>query len=211
MKTGASFSGGETAGMWTASAYKLLLLETLLYNGASYSDYDAQAAIENSDNAAGYRLFLNAGTQSGMQSAIDAFGMSHTEPGGSDPTFTTTSGPDCIKLLKNLVQPGKLSAGQRSYVLNLMRNVASDQRWGVGAAADKGDDFANKNGWLSIDNSNGPGETDNGLWAVTSLGVVKIGGDQVLMAVLTKHQPDMATGVQLVQNIAKAIAPVVSG
>jgi hypothetical protein len=31
------------------------------------------------------------------------------------------------------------------------------------------------------------------------------------MAVLTKHQPDMDTGVRLVENIAKAMAPVVSG
>ena len=44
-----------------------------------------------------------------------------------------------------------------------MRNVEADQRWGVGAAADKGSRFANKNGWLSIDDSNGPGETDDGL------------------------------------------------
>jgi hypothetical protein len=137
--------------------------------------------------------------------------MSHTTPGASDPTFTTTGAPDCIKLLNNLVSPGVFSAEQRSYVLGLMRHVEADQRWGVGAAADKGTDFANKNGWLSIDDSNGPGETDGGLWAVTSLGVLTIGGDPVLMAVLTKHQPDMATGVHLVENLAKAIAPTVRG
>ena len=42
-----------------------------------------------------------------------------------------------------------------------MRNVEADQRWGVGVAADPGTDFANKNGWLNIDD-------DNGLWAVTA-------------------------------------------
>jgi hypothetical protein len=210
-KTGASFAGGTTSGMWTASAYKLFLLEALLLRGSSYSSYDAQSAIENSDNAAGYRLFLDVGTQAGMEEAFETFGMTHTKPGSSDPTFTTTGAPDCIKLLKNLVEPGHLSASQRNYVLGLMRNVEADQRWGVGVVADKGTDFANKNGWLSIDNSNGPGETDDGLWAVTSLGVVQIHGDQVLMAVLTKHQPDMATGVHLVQDLARAMAPVVSG
>jgi beta-lactamase class A len=210
-KSGARFSGGQTAGMWTASAYKLFLLETLLLHGSSYSDSDAVAAIENSDNAAGYRLFLDAGSQSGMASAFRSFGMTHTVPGSSDPTFTTTGAPDCMKLLHNLVSPGVFGKGQRNYVLGLMRDVEADQRWGVGAAADKGTDFANKNGWLSIDDSNGPGETDHGLWAVTSLGVVTIGGDQVLMAVLTKHQPDMATGVHLVENLAKAMAPAVSG
>jgi hypothetical protein len=210
-KTGAGFSGGTTSGMWTASAYKLFLLETLLLRGSSYNDSDATAAIENSDNAAGYRLFLDAGTQSGMAGAFQSFGMTHTTPGASDPTFTTTGAPDCITLLKNLVDSGPFSKSQRDYVLGLMRNVESDQRWGVGAAADKGTDFANKNGWLSIDNDNEPGETDNGLWAVTSLGVLTVGGDQVLMAVLTKHQPDMATGVHLVENLAKAMAPAVTG
>ena len=34
--------------------------------------------------------------------------MTHTVPGTSDPTFTTTGAPDCIKLLKNLVDPGPL-------------------------------------------------------------------------------------------------------
>lgn len=210
-KTHASISGGQTSGMWTASAYKLFLLEALLLHGASYSDDDAQAAIENSDNAAGYRLFLDVGAQSGMASAFQRFGMTHTVPGNSDPTFTTTGAPDCIKLLRNLVAPGVFSTQQRDYVLGLMRNVEADQRWGVGVVADKGTTFANKNGWLSIDDSNGPGETDGGLWAVTSLGVVTVGGDQVLMAVLTKHQPDMETGVRLVQDIARAIAPVVRG
>lgn len=210
-KTGVSFSGGQTSGMWTASAYKLFLLEGLLARGVSYSESDAVSAIENSDNAAGYRLFLDLGSQSGMASVFQSFGMTHTKPGVTDPTFTTTGAPDCIKLLKNLVGPGHLAEDHREYVLGLMRNVEADQRWGVGVVADKGTTFANKNGWLSIDNSNGPGETDNGLWAVTSLGVVRIGGDQVLMAVLTKHQPDMETGVRLVQHIAKAIAPVVRG
>ena len=96
---------------------------------------------------------------------------------------------DCITLLKNLVKPGRLSASARSYALNLMEQVEADQRWGVGVDADAGTDFANKNGWLSIDNNNGPGENDNGLWAVNSVGVIRINGQQVLMAVMTKAPP----------------------
>ena len=47
------------------------------------------AAIENSDNAAGYRLFLDAGGNAGIEPASQRFGMNHTVPGASDPTFTT--------------------------------------------------------------------------------------------------------------------------
>jgi hypothetical protein len=191
----------------------LLLVEGLLARG-SLSDSeaaDATTALENSDNVAGYQLFLDLGGRPGVQQALDRFGMTHSVAGESDPTFTTTSASDYLKLLKNLVQPGAFSASARSYVLGLMHNVEADQRWGVGAAADKGTTFANKNGWLSIDDSNGPGETDNGLWAVTSVGIVTIGGDQVLMSVFTRHQPDFGTGVRLVERLARTIAPAVRG
>ncbi len=71
-----------------------------------------------------------------------------------------------------------------------MRNVESDQRWGVGVTADPGTDFAKQNGWLGVDD-------DNGLWLVNSTGVVTIDGQQVLMVVLTQHDSDFATGVNL--------------
>jgi hypothetical protein len=91
-----------------------------------------------------------------------------------------------------------------------MANVEPDQRWGVGVAADRGTTFYNKNGWLSIDDSNGPGENDDGLWAVTSLGIVRCSGDRVLMAVLTRHNPDFQDGVTLVEQLAKPLAGYVT-
>ena len=85
--------------------------------------------------------------------------------------------------------------------------IEADQRWGVGVVADAGTTFANKNGWLSIDDSNGSDEDDNGLWAVTSVGVVTVHGQTVLMAAFSQHQPSMAAGVTLVQDLARAIIP----
>jgi hypothetical protein len=215
--TGASFAAGATSGMWTASAYKLFVLETLLLRsqqqGTTLSDTQvaqATSMIENSDNEAGYDLFLAAGGNAGLSSAAAAFGMSHTVPGRTDPTFTTTSAMDYLMLLKNLVHAGPLSAASRSFVLGLMRDVEADQRWGVGVVADPGTDFANKNGWLSVDNTNGPGEDDNGRWVVSSVGVITVHGQQVLMAAFSEHQSSMAAGVTLVQNLAEAVAPAVA-
>jgi Beta-lactamase enzyme family len=217
MRTGARFSAGATSGMWTASAYKLFVLETLLLNcqqaGAGLSSGEltqATTMIENSDNVAGYALFLAAGGNAGLAAAAARFGMTHTVPGRSDPTFTTTSANDYLELLKNLVAGTVLSAYSRSLTLNLMRNVEADQRWGVGVVADRGSDFANKNGWLSIDNTNGPGETDNGLWAVNSVGIVTVHGQQLLLAVFTRHQSDYQTGINLVQALTKAMTPAVT-
>lgn len=217
-RTGQRFAAGRTSGMWTASAYKLFCLSALLIgrsaSSLSGSEVDsAQRAIENSDNVAGYQLFLDAGGRPGLESAADRFGMHHTVPGESDPTFTTTSGPDYLKLLEAVVGRTKndpLGHSARQFILNLMGEVESDQRWGVGAAAEKGTKFYNKNGWLSIEDGNGPGEDDGGLWAVTSVGVVTVAHQRVLMAVFTRHQPDYATGVSLVNRLAKLIAPAVA-
>ncbi len=215
--TGASYSAGATSGMWTASAYKLFVLETLLLHdqqqGTTLSDTQVDQAttmIENSDNEAGYDLFLDAGGNAGLSAAAAAFGMTHTQPGRTDPTFTTTSAADYLVLLRNLVTTtGPLSAASRSFILGLMRDVEADQRWGVGAVAEPGTDFANKNGWLSVDNTNGPGEDDDYRWIVTSVGVVTVHGQQLLLAAFSEHQPSMADGVTLVQDLARDVVPVV--
>lgn len=215
--TGAHYAAGESAGMWTASAYKLFVLETLLLlrqqEGETLSDdetAEATSMIENSDNKAGYDLFLEIGGNAALSSAASTFGMTHTVPGGSDPTFTTTGALDCLALLRNLVTKGPLDSDSRSFALGLMRDVEADQRWGVGVVADPGTRFANKNGWLSVEDSNGQDEQDDGRWITTSLGIVTVHGQQVLMAVLTQHQPSFDEGVQLVEQLAKAVVPAVS-
>ena len=214
MATGAAYSAGSTSGMWTASLYKLFLLEILLHQqgGPLVGSEGSEAVpmIENSDNVAGYEEYENVGERSGEQAGYAALGLMHTTAGVADPAFTATSAMDCLTLLRNLVQNGPLTAASRAYALNLMENVESDQRWGVGVDADPGTDFANKNGWLSIDNDNDSGEDDDGLWAVTSAGVIRVHGQQVLMAVLTRHQPDFETGVKLVEALAQAMKPLVS-
>lgn len=215
--TGASVTAGATSGMWTASVYKLLVLETLLWqheqSGTTLSateDAEATTMIENSDNEAGYDLFLDIGGNTGEAAALTAFGMTHSAPGISDPAFTTTSASDALALLQNLVSASSpLDANSRAYALGLMQSVEADQRWGVGVVADPATTFANKNGWLSVDNENVPSEDDNGLWITTSVGVVTVHGQQVLMAVFTQHQASMDSGVALVQQLATAATAAV--
>ena len=213
--TGRSFTAGQRSGMWTASAYKLFVLETLLWQRhgplTGYEAAEAEPMIENSDNKAGYSLFLDAGGNAGLEAAARRFGMRRTVPGASDPTFTRTSAADFLILARNLVvKHSPLTPSARKYALALMADVEADQRWGVSAAADKDSRFYNKNGWLSIDDDNGPGETDDGRWAVTSVGIIRCDHQQVLMAVFTQHQPDMGTGVKLVEKLARTIAPAVT-
>lgn len=215
--TGARYSFGAKQGMWTASVYKLLVLETLLLRhqqeGATLSTgelAEATRMIENSDNVAGYQLFLDAGGNSGLANTAERLGMRHTVPGRTDPTFTTTSAQDCLAMLRALRGSGPLDATSRSLALRLMRGVEADQRWGVGVLADPGTSFANKNGWLSVDDSNGPGEDDDGRWVVNSVGIVTMHGHAVLVAVLTQHQHSFSDGVRLVQKLARTIRPVIA-
>jgi hypothetical protein len=85
-----------------------------------------------------------------------------------------------------------------------MTNVEPDQRWGVGAAADPGTDFANKNGWLGVDD-------DDGLWVVSSVGLIEVGGHHVLLAVLTQHDADLTDGIHLVQSLSRTVASALRG
>lgn len=215
-KTGSTYVYGARKGMWTGSVYKLLVLESLLIerqnSGGWFSSgelADITAMIEHSDNAAGYRMFLDAGGSSALAATARRLGMRHTSIGISDPTFTTVSARDGLAMLSCLVKPGLLDRRSRAFVLSLMRSVQADQRWGAGVLADPGTTFENKNGWLSVDNSNGPGEDDDDLWVVSTVGIVRYHGQPLLVSIFTKHNPDFESGVRLVERLARIAAPAV--
>ena len=215
-QTGAHYGYGATSGMRTGSVYKIFVLEALLLQhqdeGTQLTDDEVGLAtpmIENSDNKAAYQLFLDVGGNDGLITAARRLGLTHTVPGQADPALTTMSAQDGLTLVKNLVTNRPLSQYSRGLALGLMHNVESDQRWGVGAVADPGTSFAIKNGWLQVDNSNGPDEDDNSLWLVNSVGVVTVRHQQVLIAVFTQHGQSLDGGINLVESLAKAIAPAV--
>jgi hypothetical protein len=211
LTTGASYQYGASAGMNTGSIVKLDILETLLLqdqdSGTVLSSSQVATAttmIENSNNDSAETLFEEIGGRTALLAANPRLGVSaSTMPGPGDYWgLTTTDAADQIRLLKNLVIAGPLTAASEQFILGLMRGVEADQRWGVGVVADAGTTFANKNGWLAVD-------ADNDLWLVNSLGIVTIKGQTVLMAVLTQHDASFNVGIALVQSLATAIAPAV--
>jgi beta-lactamase class A len=215
-RTGTQFVFGARGGMWTGSVYKLLVLETLLMQRQAAGSWlssaevaDATAMIERSDNDAGYRLFLDAGGTGALAATAHELGMRQTVVATTDPALTTMSARDGLALLGGLLRGGVLDQRSRAFALNLMRGVQADQRWGVGVLADAGDQFANKNGWMAVDSNNGPGENDGGLWLANSLGIVRVDGRPLLVSIFTRHNPDLDTGVRLVERLARAAAPAV--
>jgi len=214
LDTGAAADVGATSGMTTASVVKLQLLETLLLehqaSGTTLTDAEDDAAtamIEHSDNDAAESVFWYDGGRATIVSHEAALGLSTTltVPGSDDYWgLTTTSAAQQLVLLHDLVDSGSpLDAKSRAYALGLMREVEADQAWGVSAAADHGTDTALKNGWLGVDD-------DGGRWAVNSVGVVTVDGDTLLIAVMTQHDDDYASGVSRVETLARAAAAAVT-
>jgi len=71
LNTGQSIAAGAGSGMTEASIVKLDILETALYHrqqtGYDFSEDDAEAMMENSDNAAADRIFDYDGGNGGLQ------------------------------------------------------------------------------------------------------------------------------------------------
>jgi hypothetical protein len=208
--TGRLITAGARRGMITASLIKVELLETLLLRHQrsgtplAYEERaECQEMIENSDNDAADSIYWDDDAGVGLDGAERPLGLSpeRTKPRGDDYWgLSTTSAAEQIALLKDLVLPtSPLLPTSRRFALHLFENVEADQRWGVPSVADKGSTYAVKNGWLPIDD-------DDDLWAVTSDGVVQVGGHTVLMSVMTQHDLSMGDGVDLVERLARLAA-----
>jgi beta-lactamase class A len=210
--TGAQYAYGPTSGMPTGSVAKLLILEAYLLHfqdAGETPDGDLGATlaamIQESDNDAADSLYAALGSTAGASDMLPRLGLQATTLGPDDQWgLSTTNAADQLRLLQNLSSADSpLSAASQNYALDLMRSVDPEQRWGVGAASDPGTQFANKNGWLNVDD-------DDDRWLANSLGVITVHGHQVLMAVLTQHNDNLAGGIQLVESVAATAASAVA-
>ncbi|WP_329066466.1 hypothetical protein [Streptomyces sp. NBC_01429] len=86
-----------------------------------------------------------------------------------------------------------LGAASRSYVRGLMGGMADGQDWGVSAAAAA---TGLKNGRLS--------RSATGVWDINSIGRTEADGHGYLLAVLSKGNVSMESGIALVEAAAKA-------
>jgi beta-lactamase class A len=206
--TGASAEyGGGT--FETASIVKVDILAALLLQAqdagrhltAQEKAY-ATAMIENSDNDAASALWRAVGGADGLDAANRRLGLTATA-GGDGPLWglTRTTAADQLTLLRQVFgEDSALSAASRTYVRQLMEHIAEDQDWGVSAAAD-GSAWALKNGWLR--------RSTTGRWIVNSIGRVTVGGDDVLVAVVSHGNATEEAGIALVEAAARAAVPAV--
>jgi hypothetical protein len=189
----------------TASIVKVDILATLLLQhqaaGTTLSEEQGELAtqmIENSNDDAASDLWYGVGAAAGIADANVRLGLGHTTPGaGGYWGLTSTTVSDQLTLLSDLTSAhSPLTATSRSYELSLMREVESDQAWGVTEAATRGTSSAVKNGWLP----------DPQLWVINSVGVIHHAGHVLLVAVLSDDQPSEGAGIA--QDEAAAVAAV---
>lgn len=193
----------------TASVAKVAILVTLLTEAQhegrplTVGEQDlARRAIEYSDNKAADALWSIVGGAVPVAHTLHKLHLRHTDVlDALGWGLTRTTARDQVRLLSALTgDAGDLSEERRSYALDLMSHVAPEQAWGVSAAADDpDDDVALKNGWL-------PRSTDGKLWIVNSIGRVRTGGRDFLIAVMSDHHVSSTAGIEVVERAARISA-----
>ncbi|MFF6951957.1 serine hydrolase [Streptomyces iakyrus] len=188
----------------SASIVKVTVLATLLWDAKKTNRYLtdrettlAKAMITKSDNAATSTLWKQLGMTK-IKGFLSAAGMTQTKPGANGywglTQITVTDEQKLLKLLtaKNAV----LSDNSRAYIIKLMGQVVSSQRWGTPYGVPSGVTVAVKNGWLQ--------RSTNG-WRVHSVGAFKGGGHDYVMTVLSHGNSTMNYGIATIQAVAKVI------
>ncbi|WP_435280719.1 serine hydrolase [Streptomyces koelreuteriae] len=188
----------------SASVVKVTVLAALLWDAKKSNRYLtdrenslAKAMITKSDNAATSTLWKQLGMTK-IKGFLSAAGMTQTKPGANGywglTQITVTDEQKLLKLLtaKNAV----LSDNSRAYIVKLMGQVVSSQRWGTPYGVPSGVTVAVKNGWLQ--------RSTNG-WRVHSVGAFKGGGHDYVMTVLTHGNSTMNYGITTIQAVAKVI------
>jgi beta-lactamase class A len=188
----------------SASTVKVTVLATLLWDAKKHNrtlttreSTLAKAMITKSDNDATSTLWKQLGLTK-IKGFLSAAGMTQTKPGANNywglTQETVTDEQKLLKLVtaKNTV----LSDNSRAYILKLMNQVISSQRWGTPSGAPSGVTVHVKNGWLQ--------RSTHG-WRVHSLGTFSGGGHDYMMSVLTQDNSTMSYGITTIQGVAKAI------
>ncbi|QIJ62795.1 serine hydrolase [Streptomyces sp. JB150] len=188
----------------SASVVKVTVLAALLWDAKNQGRYLtereaslAKAMITKSDNASTSTLWKQLGMTK-IKGFLAAAGMTQTKPGANGywglTQITVTDEQKLLKLItaKNTV----LSDNSRAYILKLMSQVVSSQRWGTPYGVPAGVTVAVKNGWLS--------RATNG-WRVHSIGAFKGGGHDYTITVLTHGNSTMNYGITTIQNVAKVV------
>ncbi|MGW7465721.1 serine hydrolase [Streptomyces xantholiticus] len=204
----------------SASIVKPIVLGALLHaTGGDLSEEEqdlARKMIVNSDNQSTYVLWDMIGPD-GIQDFLDQAGMTNTavdEAGFMGLTQVTARDQAILLELLTGEDDAVLDEEERAYVLELMRDVQEDQRWGAPAGAPSDADVQVKNGWLQRSEENLMNPWDRGDWKVHSMSAITGRAYDYGLVVLTENNrvpedehPEVGWGygMDTIESVAKAI------
>lgn len=188
----------------SASVVKVIFVAALLQlaeeEGRELSQEEqdrAWAAITVSDNDAATAIRDQLGNER-IQAFVDEIGMANTvivDPWGS----TQLTSEDQVKLLRMLTNDTDniLTAAHKAYLLDLMANVADDQRWGTPAGVPAELTVQVKNGWVpSAGWQNSIGSFDGAVGEVQK---------DYMMAVLSDSNASQADAEARIESVANVV------
>ncbi len=203
VNSGATFTYKNGIRERTASIVKIDILADLLYESQQHHEpltarqqSLAYKMIEDSNDAAATALWA----QIGGRDAIDAFnaliGFKNTVPSWSWGDIETTP-LDQLQLLKVIALPNAiLDAASREYETDLMENVISSERFGLGWGSPVGATVAVKDGYYP--------ESTTG-WQLNTTGFVKFHGRFYLATIMCAQNPDEDYGISTLTTVASDI------
>jgi membrane peptidoglycan carboxypeptidase len=201
-KTGRQYAYRGDREFETASVIKVQLLAALLLQAQDENRQltgaerkRADKMIMASDNAAAVKVYAKVGGAAGLRQKLHRLGLDDTDP---DPKFglTTTTAKDQTRMVSALTAAGgPLNADSKALILQLMSSVNADQAWGVSAASFKGEQTAQKNGWMAR-------SSEGNRWIVNSTGRVSGEKTDVALSVLSHGHKTRQEGIATVERIA---------
>jgi len=231
-KTGISCTFDENRQQDAASVIKPVILGAMLFHNkgplTGEDDALARKMITASDNAAATALWKKLSDLTNpsapdpvkIQEFLDRVGMENTilDKEGFWGLSQVTAA-DQLQLLKVFTYDGGteapvLTQEARTYALNLMNQVQSDQRWGAPAGAPEDAVVHVKNGWLRRSNNPDVDPYDRLDWKVSSMAAFTGDGYDYGLVVLTENNrvPDghpaesgWIYGIGTIEGVARAI------
>lgn len=208
-RTGARYSRNGTVPFEMASTTKVLILAAFLRarreDGGRLSRGDrgrVSAMIRYSDNNAATSLRAAAGGAEGVARMARDIGMRQTADSAESVyawgSVHTTS-DEQAQLMSVIADGGKglLDAEDCRYILDEMRHVTPEQRWGVGSLTAPDVSVAVKNGWLPSGRY--------GRWAVNSIGLVQGAGRDFVLTMYEHDLRDEGVGIEHKNAVARAV------
>ncbi len=157
--------------------------------------------IEHSDNNAAQLLFDRLGGGPGQAAFYQRIGVTGYIQNPYGWGWASLPPLGQMQVLTMLQQGKILTANDRAYALNLMHNVESDQRMGVGVTLPPGATVAMKDGWVPA---------PDGLWAINTSGIVTVGGETYIIVVYTAHQGDYDAAWNITQHVCKEVGQLLT-